>query len=73
MSCRCLARVTRSSTRTRLKLAGTTDKAKATQTETSTSTEEAFLWAGSHARLRGPLPTADPAGPHAGPLGASAA
>lgn len=45
INCRCLVRVTRSSMRTRVKLAGTKDMAKTTQMETSTSTEEAILWA----------------------------
>lgn len=43
MNCKCLAPVTRSSMRTRVKLAGTKDMAKTTQMDTSTSTEEAIL------------------------------
>lgn len=52
MHCRCLARVTRSSMRTRMKLAGTKDMAKTTQMETSTSTEEAILGVKGHELLR---------------------
>ena len=43
MHCRCLARVTRSSMRTRMKLAGTKDIAKMTQMDTRTSTDVVIL------------------------------
>lgn len=44
--------MTRSSMRTRMKLAGTKDMAKTTQMETSTSTEEAILGVKGHELLR---------------------
>lgn len=52
MNCRCLAQLTCSSMRTRVKLAGMKDMANTMQKETSTSTEEAILGAGLHELLR---------------------
>ena len=52
MNCSCLAWVTHSSKRTRVKLAEMKDMAKTTQVETGASTEEAILGAGADELLR---------------------